>query len=61
MGRSGCYSIVGPAREIGFDEAAVMWASFYHLMFKQNLKAMKSASLEDVLKRLSLTFGVQMA
>lgn len=60
MPRSGCYSIVGPAGEVGFDEAAVMWAAFYHLMFKQNLSAMKGGDIRNVLERLIATFGVPM-
>jgi hypothetical protein len=29
-----CFSIIGFSRSIDFDEAAIMWASFYYLMFK---------------------------
>jgi hypothetical protein len=32
--KTGCYSLIGPAKEIGFDDAAAFWISFYHLMFK---------------------------
>jgi hypothetical protein len=60
MRKAGCFSIVGPAEDIGFDEAAVMWAAFYHLMFKENPRAMKAASIELALARLIQTFGVPM-
>lgn len=60
MRRGGCYSIVGPATEVRFDDAAVIWAAFYHLMFKENPKAMKSTGIEAALGRLVETFGVPM-
>jgi hypothetical protein len=60
MRRAGCFSIVGPAADIGFDEAAVMWAAFYHLMFKENPKAMKASTIESALARLITTFEVPM-
>jgi hypothetical protein len=60
MRKGGCFSIVGPAADIGFDEAAVMWAAFYHLMFKENVKAMKSPGIESALRRLVETFEVPM-
>lgn len=60
MRRAGCYSIVGPARDVGFDEAAVMWAAFYHLMFKENPRAMKAAAIESALSQLIETFAVPM-
>jgi hypothetical protein len=35
---SGCYSIVGPIDDIYFGHAAIIWASFYHLMFELDRK-----------------------
>lgn len=35
-----CLSIAGPVSEIPFDDAAIMWSSFYHLMFKTDSKRM---------------------
>jgi hypothetical protein len=60
MRRTGCFSIVGPATDIGFDEAAVMWAAFYYLMFKKNPKAMNTRTIKAVLRQLSETFAVPM-
>ncbi len=57
---TGCYSIIGPAGDVGFGDAAVMWAAFYHLMFKQNASAMKGADIRAVLKALVNTFHVPM-
>lgn len=61
MRRNGCRSIVGPRRDIGFDEAAVMWAAFYHVMFKENPKAMQNANIEAALRRLQGAFGLPMS
>jgi hypothetical protein len=55
---SGCYSIVGPSQDVRFDEATVMWASFYHLAFRENRKAMKGPSIRPILRRLVQLFGV---
>lgn len=60
MRKAGCFSIVGPAADIGFDEAAVMWAAFYHLMFKENPKSMNVSAIESALTRLTETFKVPM-
>lgn len=30
---SGCYSIIGPSESVKFSDAAILWASFYHLIF----------------------------
>mgnify|MGYP002619507055 CR=1 FL=1 len=38
---SNCYSIIGPANNIQFNDAAIIWAAFYHLIFKANERAMK--------------------
>jgi hypothetical protein len=37
---SGCYSIIGPNDNIAFNDAAIFWSSFYHLIFKSNSDAM---------------------
>ena len=57
---SGCYSIIGPSNDIEFNDAAIIWAAFYHLIFKANPKAMKRADILPVLKKLVKTFGVAM-
>jgi hypothetical protein len=43
---SGCLSVVGPAGSIDFDDAAIFWAAFYHLMFKDNPDSMNRQSIE---------------
>ena len=51
-----CYSIIGPRDEIRFDDAAIMWASFYHLMLRDS-KVMRSEPIRATLERIEQTFG----
>ncbi len=55
---SGCYSLVGPRKDVAFGDAALLWASFYHLMFKRNKKAMKRSDIIEIVKSVATTFGV---
>ncbi len=55
---TGCYSVVGPRRDIGFAEAAVFWPALYHLMFELDSKRMKRATLSANLKKVATLFGV---
>ena len=57
---SGCYSLIGPISEIGFHDAAIVWASFYHLMFKENPNAMKRIDILPTLKNVVNTFGISL-
>jgi len=58
--KSNCYSIIGPSNDIGFDDAAIIWATFYHLIFKANNRAMKRTDILPTLKKLVKTFDVEM-
>lgn len=51
-----CYSIVGPRDDINFDDAVVIWASFYHIMLR-NSKVMKAQAIRSTLSRLEEVFG----
>jgi hypothetical protein len=55
-----CLSLIGPAIDIKFNDAAIIWASFYHLIFKENCKGMNRSEILPVLKSLVQTFQVQM-
>lgn len=55
---SGCYSVVGPTVEVGFSEAALLWASFYHLMFKEDPKVMKRDTIRRHTRGVSELFRV---
>lgn len=57
---SGCNSVIGPAGTIEFGDAAIFWASFYHLVFKLNPDAMQKRDIKAVLPRVCQTFGVEM-
>jgi hypothetical protein len=46
MSGSGCYSILGPAQDILFSDAAVLWASFYHVMFRADSTAMRYGAVK---------------
>lgn len=37
---SKCLSVLAPMNRIAFDDAAVFWSAFYHLMFKGGQKSM---------------------
>jgi hypothetical protein len=49
---SKCNSIVGPSRTVDMDEIAIFWASFYHLMVKNNPTAMKKKDIVSTLDSL---------
>jgi hypothetical protein len=50
MKKGDCYSIVGQVGALRFDDAAVFWTSFYHLVFKENPDSIKNAVIEEKLK-----------
>lgn len=60
MPSTGCQSIVGPRKNIEFGDAALLWASFYHLMFKRNGEAMNRSDIIEVVESISTTFKVQL-
>ncbi|MBJ6127981.1 hypothetical protein [Microvirga splendida] len=41
-----CNSVVGPAEDIAFGDAAVFWTALYHLMFKANRKTVDNKLLK---------------
>jgi hypothetical protein len=65
---TGCYSLIGPAKAINFDDAAAFWVSFnfddaaafwvsfYHLMFKANERGMGRKNLQWCITELSALF-----
>jgi hypothetical protein len=54
---TGCYSIIGPKKDIEFRDAAIMWAAFYHLMFKKNNRNMSREGLLENMQKVVDTFG----
>jgi hypothetical protein len=55
---SGCNSIVGPEVKIDFNDAAIIWACFYHLVFKQDSERMDRESIRSALHTAADTFEV---
>lgn len=60
MPRSGCNSILGPDQDIRFSDAAVLWASLYHVMFSADSTAMKSKVLKAKAQEVANMFGVRL-
>ena len=54
--KSACYSVIGPVKDIAFRDAAITWAAFYHLMFKNDPKRMNRVSLLKFLQKVVNTF-----
>jgi hypothetical protein len=57
--KSGCNSIVGPRKKIDFDDALLMWATFYHLTFRDNDDGLKGGKIRWMLRRIKHTFGIE--
>ena len=57
---SKCYSIIGPANDVYFDDAAIIWASFYHLVFKKDSSKMGRGDITPTLQKVADTFGVSL-
>jgi len=57
ISKTQCYSIIGPKNDIAFRDAAIMWASFYHLMFNKNAKKMVREGLIENLQKVVNAFG----
>jgi len=55
---SECLSIIGPAKDIHFNEAAIVWASFYYLMFKKDTGKMGREEIISTLKKVAKTFRI---
>jgi hypothetical protein len=53
---SQCYSVIGPINAIEFKDAAIIWASFYHLMYKTNNANMLRDGLIENLQKIVNTF-----
>ena len=60
MPGSGCRSILGPDQDIYFSDAAVLWASFYHIMFAADSKAMKFQTIGAKAQEVSDMYRVRL-
>lgn len=55
---SGCISIIGPVTAIEFRDAAIVYASFYHLMFKKSPSKMTRGDVMSILQKVADTFEI---
>jgi hypothetical protein len=55
---SECLSIIGPCKRIPFDDAAIIWASFYYLVFKEDYDRMNRDAIVKALKKVAKTFEI---
>jgi len=53
-----CHSVIGPATDINFRDAAITWASFYTLMSKANPKVMKRTKIRKTIQSVCDLFRV---
>ena len=60
MPGSGCFSILGPDEDILFSDAAVLWASFYHVMFRKDSAAMKYDTVRAKAQEVADMYRVRM-
>lgn len=54
-----CHSVIGPCLPITFGDAALMWASFYHLVFRQSPDGMNRKVITTVLGKICPMFQVK--
>ncbi len=57
---SGCYSVIGPADQVHFSDAALLWSSFYHLAFRTNESVMQRKWILAHLRSTASLFRVRM-
>lgn len=55
---SGCRSIMGPTIDVLYSDAAIIWASFYHLVFTKDPLRMKKRGILSAMRAVVETFGV---
>jgi hypothetical protein len=57
---SACYSVCGPAREINFDDAVILWTTLYHLLFKEDPDKINRERLRRFLGNCATLLDVQL-
>jgi hypothetical protein len=55
---SGCHSLVGPKKDINMDDALMMWATFYHLVFRDGGDKLLGGKIRWALRRMRDTYGI---
>jgi len=59
LSKSTCLSVLGPAGTINFDDAAIFWSAFYHLMFKDSSDSMHHKTIEKSAGQCAKLVGEQ--
>jgi hypothetical protein len=54
-----CVSVLAPAGDIWFDDAAIFWTSFYHLMFKDDRDSMRNDNIKKNVLQCATLVGTQ--
>jgi hypothetical protein len=58
---TGCYSLIGSAEPINFDDAAMFWSTFYYLAFQnQEETKFKRDLIVGILRKLTELYPVKM-
>ena len=57
---SKCYSIIGPYEPIGFDDAAIIWTSYYYLSFKNDQKVMNRKLILRTLRAVTSLYQINL-
>ena len=60
MPSSGCNSILGPAQDVAFADAAILWASLYHVLFSEDEKRIKRTVLKAKAQEVANVFRVRL-
>ena len=60
MPASGCTSMLGPCKDVFFSDAAILWASLYHVMFAWDSASMKGTVLRKNAQAVSDMYHVPM-
>jgi hypothetical protein len=57
--RSTCLSVLAPAGDIRFDDAAIFWTAFYHLIFKDNRDSMQNDNIKKNVLQCATLVGTR--
>lgn len=57
---SKCYSVIGPYERIRYDDAAIIWASYYYLAFKNDLTIMDRKLILQTLRALTRLYQINL-
>jgi hypothetical protein len=55
--RHHCYSVMGSPDSIDYDKAAILWSSYYYLMYKDDKERMWQKNIIPTLQNITRTFG----